>query len=504
MPRFFADLLAQFRGIWSRLDGAQRLTMSAVVAGVLVGLGALVWFASRPDYQVAFQSEDARALSDAARALSRAGIGFRRDGSALAVERDALPLARSALLEAGVSAGEEREDFSVLTQLTLDRETRRDMLDAKNRRRAEHAVRQISGVADVTVTSSLPERSPYTSRDRELQPRASVILRLRPGTPFHRTAASAVDAVAAALGLAPDQVVVRNSLTKEKYQIDPGSGAEVDSSEFFAQQRSRSAELTERAQALLDGLYPNQTRVQVTVDLDPSWEVRNEKIVPEEPIVVQDRTTKFDTSDRGAVPPPAGDPSLAAPASGAADAGMKVRKDQTKEKTYEPFAGTANKGKLAPDVRKLSIALVVDEKLNLAADKLEAVKALVKQAVGFSTERDGDGFAVHVEKMPEAPAEVASAGPGLLELAAEYGPTAAQVLAVVVVVLFLRGLLRRAAAQPQAPAAAAAAAAPPEEEESLPQEEGIKRMRREIERAISEDTAAVSRLLEAWLSEAEA
>jgi hypothetical protein len=42
------------------------------------------------------------------------------------------------------------------------------------------------------------------------------------------------------------------------------------------------------------------------------------------------------------------------------------------------------------------------------------------------------------------------------------------------------------------------------DDENLPPEEAAKRMRREIERAIGEDPATISRMLERWLAEQKA
>ena len=218
--------------------------------------------------------------------------------------------------------------------------------------------------------------------------------------------------------------------------------------------------------------------------------------MPTTPIVVSDKTTKQDTNEVAQTA--AGDPSATAQAS-EASAPRSTKKDATTEKTYEPFSGTASKGKHAPEVRKISVAVVIDEKLQLAPDKLKAVESVIKQCVGFSAER-GDGIAVHVEKFPEIKFEPVASGPSFMETAKDYLPTIAQLLGVVLVLGFLRGMLKRAAQRPTS------TAVPKIEEvevpeESLTPEENLKRMRRDIEKAIAEDPAAVSRMLEAWLTE---
>ena len=40
MRQFFQDLLLQMKGIWSRLEGPQRLIVASVLLATLAGLGA--------------------------------------------------------------------------------------------------------------------------------------------------------------------------------------------------------------------------------------------------------------------------------------------------------------------------------------------------------------------------------------------------------------------------------------------------------------------------------
>ncbi|MCA8978214.1 MAG: hypothetical protein KDC98_26035, partial [Planctomycetes bacterium] len=131
-------------------------------------------------------------------------------------------------------------------------------------------------------------------------------------------------------------------------------------------------------------------------------------------------------------------------------------------------------------------------------DLANAVKAMV----GWDKERDAvDSFSVLPGDFPAVDVEaLMSSGPGMLELALQWGPTVGQVLGVIVVVLFLRGLFKRTSRQPAGVAGAAGAGAEAEEKPPSP-DELQRRMRREIERAIASDPAALAKLLETWLIE---
>ena len=82
------------------------------------------------------------------------------------------------------------------------------------------------------------------------------------------------------------------------------------------------------------------------------------------------------------------------------------------------------------------------------------------------------------------------------DMALEYAPVIGQLLGVVIVVLFLRGLFKRS----RKASPAAAPAADVAEVEVAPEEQQ-RRMRREIERSIADDPAALAKMLEAWLME---
>jgi len=75
-------------------------------------------------------------------------------------------------------------------------------------------------------------------------------------------------------------------------------------------------------------------------------------------------------------------------------------------------------------------------------------------------------------------------------------PIGGQVISVLLVLLFLRGLLKRSKAETRA----ASTAASRESKDEDPAR-ASRSMRRQIEKAVEQDPASVSRLLEAWLSD---
>ena len=503
MPPFLAELLSQVKGIWARLDGGQRLTMGLVLVATLVGLGAVVWFAGRPDYQVVLATEDPKVYGEATSVLSQAGIPFREEGHTVLVEAGRVKEAQGKLFKAGVTTERGNDIDSGLASITFDSSTKEYQLQKASWSNAERSVRQIEGVVSVRVTGSKPKKTPFTGFDKMTQPRANAVIEIRSGVSFEAIARATVSAVAAAVGVPEEFVTVTDAKTARRFHTDPDNGASLDMNEFVSLERRRGTELTERAQTLLDRMYPNQAQVVVSAQLDPNWSVRSEKILSEKPLVKEDRTDKKDAKEGSASP--VGDPSAGTQLANSGAGNASATKNETHSKTYfDPSIGEKKSGMLAPELKKLTVALSLDAAINADAPKIEAITKLVKQAIGWDDTRDGQGFAVHIDKFAPVSVELLTgmASPSLVDRLLQMAPAAGQVIGVIVVLLFMRGLLKKTKVQSHEEEVVAPLTE--QQKESLSPEEQARRMRREIERAITDDPATMSRMLESWLEEQQA
>lgn len=509
MRQFLSELQKNLMGIWARLDGGQRLVVLTVLAAATVGLGAILWFAGQPSYVNVFEAKTADELREAKQALNQSVIPFVSDetGRGLLVDRSNFGAARSALMDGNLL---DKGSGGILdSSIVEDADTRRFKLEGATRAQAEAAIAALSGVHSATVTASLPKRNAFVSMDASSQSQATIALRLRQGASFTDVARSAASMAASQLGLPTANVEVYNAANpSQRWRYDPDRESGGGSSEFLALQRLLATERTELAQQALDALYPGKTHVQVGVDLDATWQVTNEKVLPETPYALTEDSTKdeTDSSQRGKT---GGDPSLVAQAANEpANSNKSVK--ETKKKTFHGPIGEKRTARLAPEIKRLSVALLYDPSLEQSPgfDKQKLV-SVVKSIVGWDPARDDEsmfsslaGAFAPVEELPAAPA------PGMGELAAKWGPTIGQVVGVVLVLMFLKSMMKAPTPKPVAaeptidPAVAAAAAA--EAEAKLPPEEQQKRMRREIERAIAGDPAALAKILEGWLAETRA
>ncbi len=508
MRQFFSDLGRQLQGIWGRLDGAQRLVVVAVLVAAVVGLLGIVWFAGRPSYQEIYSATSPDELRDARRLLNQAGVPFITDdsGQSILVERSKIGQANAILFEGGVRSTSGARGDGGVAGLLADSDTRADILEGKARQRAEDAIRQLDGVLAVTVNATRPRRSAFRDRDRETQPRATVALRLRSGVPFEQVAKAAASQASSAVGMPMENVEVVNATTHARWRWDPDREGATGAGEFMAQQRAISDLKTQAAQMALDAVYPGKTIVSVNVELDPSWEVQTSKIIPTEALVKSDRTTK-DSTDSGA--PAAG----AGNGSGGEPADASHRNSTSKETSDREFVtdiGERRSGKLAPEVKRMTVALLYDESLDKKNGFVPADLAkVVKSIVGWDGKRDEDAaFSVMSGAFPPEEPLVSSSGPGLGEVALGWAPTVAQILGLMLVLFFLKGLFKRPtpvrSSNPfgdLSPATTSGAADDEDDLANLSEEEQVKRLRREIERAIGQDPATLARLLESWLTE---
>ncbi|MCR9246672.1 MAG: hypothetical protein NXI31_16690 [bacterium] len=512
MRTFFNDLSSQLKGIWGRLDGGQRLVVASVLLATVVGLGAIVWFAGQPSYVRVHTTKSGDEIAAASRALEQNGINWIPDESGWGIMVDSRQsgVARVALRQAGVMS-EAGDDGLNASSIIDDAQTKAFKLANASIARAEAAVREVEGVAAVRITASPPRRQrAFVDKARESRPTATVLVKLRMGTPFETTAHTAASLTASQLGIPIENVTVSNAAGGARWRFDPDRSAGGGSSEFMSTQRGIAREKTELAQQVLDQLWPGKATVVVNVELDPSWEVVSEKVVPTEGLLKSEKTTK-ETSDQFTGE---GNGGRSATAGGRAESSTKNEtKNETKDKEYVTEIGERRSGKMAPEVRRLTVAVVYDRSLedDQSFNKDDLAKN-IKAMVGWDKDRDSEeDFSVMPGTFaPIDDSDLMTSEPGVMDLVVQWGPTIGQVLGVIVVIFFLRGLFKRSSPKPAGASAGVSlgrgstlrgsdSMTTPERE--LSPEEQQKRMRREIERAIASDPAALAKLLESWLIE---
>lgn len=435
-------VLKQMKGLWSRLDGGQKLVAGVLFASI-AGLCAIVWYAG-----------PGREPATAANANRSARVGQ--------------PIAKG--IEPVVEVGDASEQ----------------KLDAGSRAQAVAAIAALDGVIAVNVTASRAKHTASPARDDEVL--ASAVLRLAPGVPFEPVARSAAALAAAQLMVPLQNVEILSASGNQSWRYDRDREVGGGSAEFLRLQRSLGEERTGLAQQRLDQLWPGKTSVSVHLELDPTWETRREKVLPEEAIV---KSEKRDSTDSSSGSTPNGEQ-------------RSTGKTTKREREFVTDIGERRTGKMAPEIKRLTVAVLYDRSLEHMPgfDKQELVNA-VKAIIGWDPARDEpEAFRTLAgDFAPIESASMAAATPGIAAVLLQWGPTIGPILGVLVVAVFLRGLFRRLGS----PVPAGGSPAPAEvKEEDMTPEQQQEHMRAEIERSIANDPKALARMLESWLGEQKA
>lgn len=498
MRTFLNDFLIQLKAIWARLDGGQRLVVVAVLGATVVGLGGIVWYAGRPSYEAVFKASNAEEIKQMQSALQQATISYviAEDGMTFTVERSKVGMAQLAKNKAGLG-GKSEPALGGVSSLMDDAQTKAFNLAQKSSAIAQDAIMELQGVVAVKINFNKPTKTnAYRDSAAQNRPSATVILRLQPGTPFRDIAQAAANVAASQLLIPLENVTVHSSTGAQKYNYDPDHDAGGNSSEFLNLQRKLGEDKAMMAQARLDQLWPGKTSVAVTVELDSNWEITSQKMLPTEPIVSTEKSTKDKTEKTQGKTDPNASSTEPSP--------KDSQSNTTSDRTYVTDIGEKRSGKMAPDIKRMTVAVLYDKSLEkVEGFSPEDLKKAVKSIVGWNSKRDveDDFSTLPGDFQPLELGTDLATGPGFADLALRWGPTVGQILGVIVVVMFLKGLFKRSGkpAVNDEPLIAARA-----KEENLTPEEQQKRMRREIERSIANDPAALAKLLESWLTEQKA
>ncbi len=517
MPPFLADILTQLKAISTRLDAGQRMTIAVVLLATFVGIGAIIWYSGQPTMTVLARG-DSDYLSEVEKVLQKEGVPYTIVGERVMVDRGDNSRARSALNRGGVSVSG-LDDKSFLDSMTSSAKDRAAARLVRLQQQAARALAGMHGVRDARVMASKPPRSPFRVNDRESEPRAVAMVRLAPGVSFRRVALSAVETVASTIGLPPENVTIIDMVTKARFKVNPDS-PHTDIAGFRSQERDLEAVYQEKALQVL-GPLRDKVRVTVTVFLDPEYTSARKSYIPPEPVLIEERSTKEDK--KGVTSSVGGDPSVTSQVAGnqikpgnRGGRGESTKKS-TSDKKYDSELGTIVEGLMAPKIKKIALAITIDESIGT---KEQAIKAVVMNAIGWEDPRDGpkDSVEVFITKFPPPQAvtqPVASVGiPGGVAVGPEpstpfswmqYLPLAGQLLGLLLVLWFLRSLLKRSDVGVHPMVATVEEQSFEDlDDEDLTADETAKRARREIEKAINEDPATISRMLEAWLAEQKA
>jgi len=486
------DRQAQAGSGWAQLFSVQSLSMLLGIAAAAAAIAA-VWFWSRtPDYRVLYGNLTDRDGGAVVAALQQMNVPYRiGEGGSVQVPNAQVHEVRLRLAGQGLPRGG-TEGFELLENSRMGTS---QFLEQVNYQRAlegelVRSIQTLSAVRAARVHLALSRPSVFVREQHA--PTASVVLSLNPGRTLDAAQVNAIANLVASS--VPDLPAKRVTVLDQSGNLLSASGEGtlahgLDSSQL-KYVRSIESDLAHRVEAILTPIVgQGNVHAQVSADVDFSVVERAEEEYkpnqgPQAAATVRSQQTSETVSPTGAqasgVPgalsnqPPAPaaapivgsapKPAATAPGQAPAAAPMNTHKDATTN--YEVDRTIRHIRQPVGSVRRLSAAVVVNQRKQAGAggaaaykplgdDEMKQITELAREAMGFDEKR---GDSLNVVNRPfsepepvEAPEVPLWKDPAIIEPLKSVGRTLLfAALAAYVFFAFLRPTYRRLTAPPPA------------------------------------------------------
>lgn len=465
----------------------RQLTQNLTSVGFMKKLGLLVFlvasisglvvvwlWAQKPELEVLYSnlsSEDAGAIV-AKMKEAHIPYSFSADGSAVLVPSDKVHELRIQMASQGIPQG------GVIGFEIFDRTTigTTEFVQKINYRRAlegelDRTIGQLAEVSRARVHLAVPEKTLFT--ERQEQPRASVVLALRPGRNLSEGQIQGiVHLVSSSVeSLAPQAVTVVDNHGRILSKNEEDSSKFQMSSSQLDYQHSLEKKMEENIQTLLEKVVgPNKAIVRVSSLLDfRQVEKTEEKFDPDGQVVRSQQSGDESSTAASTAPGNGGVPGVLSntpPKSPAASPEGAKSNNSTKKKNdvtnYEISKTVSRIIEPTGTIKRLSVAVMVDGAYEITKgdkgqtsrkyvprsdDEMKKLDELVRKAMGYSDERKDQ---INVVNIPfEANAEIPNEEPVAKETEnklAQYAPyikyALGGVVSLIVFFLVIRPVLK--------------------------------------------------------------
>jgi flagellar M-ring protein FliF len=415
------QLLAQLRGLWVGLSGAQRIALLSIALLTTGAVALLVQIGRTPDYGILYANlspEDSAKILDE---LTTRNIEYRltHAGTSIQVPNDRiydlrLDLASEGLPAAGPVGFEVFEEGGLGMTPFQQRIRYRRALEGELGR----TISRLAPVHWARVHVNIPEKAVFARKSQK--PSASVVLSLVSGRTLESTQSRGIaQLVAGAVeGLDPNQVSILDSRGRmlARPSSDEGDALAADALDV---RRSLERELSQRVQTILDaalGMGGSVVTVAATIDMRRVEETQN-SVDPDQSVVVSEQRVE-ETRTEPALSA-AGIPGTQSNVPGGPGAETSLSEPSTETISretinFEVTRATSHTVIPIGALQRLSVAVLVDgtyvtpeavegEAPGVATyqprstEELHQIAEIVKRAVGFDQER---GDVIEVQNLP--------------------------------------------------------------------------------------------------------
>lgn len=398
---------------WNALDLSKRMIVIGATVAVFLAVLALARMASQPRMALLYAGLDPAAAGEVVGALDAQGVAYRIEGDSIRVEaarRDELRmiLAGEGLPAMGTAGYELLDGLSGFG-------TTSQMFDAAYWRAKEgelaRTILAMPGVRSARVHLARAPAQPFAT---DAAPTAGVTVTMASGSVTTAQAQALRHLISSAVaGLRPADVAVIDSLG--------GLVALDDDSTLPANTDARETELKRNVERLLSArLGPGRSVVEVSMDVVSEREsVTERRFDPQSRVAISS-----DSEERNEqATQPGGDVTVASnlpDGDAAAGGGGQSQSNQTRERVNYEVSETSRIVEKAPgDVRRLTVAVLIDAETVTAADgaqtaqprteeEIAALRDLVASAVGLDEAR---GDVLTIKSMAFQPLAEQGSGP---------------------------------------------------------------------------------------------
>lgn len=466
MPPQVRQVLQALREQWQRLGRTQRLLILALGGVLLVLIVAVAVTTTGPQYTTIYRNlseQDAAAIVARLRE-QRIPFEVAENGTAIRVPADRaheirLQLAAQGLPQGGM-IGYEIFDRPGLGTLGMTEFTQRLNYQRALEGELSRTISRLDPVESARVHLALPQPALLTERQRE--PTAAVVLKLRPGRSLEPRQVMAIQHLVShsVEGLKPENVTVVTVEGEDLTDLGlQGRAQRPDTTltrDQIAVQRQVERTLERNiVQMLEQALGPNRAVVRVTVNLNWDQVQREAEVFAPaqaggQPSIVR---SQQQTRERFSGPPgtlPGGIPGVSSNVGpgpqtvpgGTAGPPVQFEKEDVVT-NYEVSKAVERLIKAPGSVERISVAVMLDGPMDEA--QVQAIERTVAAAAGVKPER---GDVVTVTALPFNRAAMEQQARALeeaqrLEFYYNLAKIAAAVLIAVLVLLLVRSLLRR-------------------------------------------------------------
>jgi flagellar M-ring protein FliF len=413
--------------------GAARFGVMAGVAAVLTAFFLYIAGAiTEPPKTILYAGLEARDAAAVTAKLDAMNVKYdaKGDGGTILVPADQVTKLRMALAQENLPAagvGYEIFDKSDAFGTTA-------FVQNINRLRAlegelARSIQTIDGIDSARVHLVIPERQVFSHDDQS--PSASVVLKTRNVLGHEQVTAIQHLVAAAVASLGPDRVAIVDDHGNLLAGGDDKSGADATSADQEQSTTDYEDRLRKRIESILASVVgAGHVRVQVAADMNYNHvSTTSESYDPDSKVIRSTQTVQQNSADNngnaGGAPVSVASALPGAAAQGGSGDSSKSVSDHTEETTnYEISKTVKTSTQDGGDVKRLSVAVVVDGSGDAAkprsAAEMAQITSLVKSAMGFDTAR---GDQVQVTNMAFARVAATDATPApkpLLGLDSSY------------------------------------------------------------------------------------